>query len=109
MIAVCKLKCQFRGRTVHRGMEFDILPREVDDRVRASFVPSSGTWDDLKMPDHAPGDDAPEAPAPDAKDSLTNDELRRRLTEMGVAFKARDGHATLMELYLAQVNQTPGE
>jgi hypothetical protein len=110
--AVCKRKCQFRGRTVKPGEEFDILPREATDLVRASFVlRGEQDWDAPAAPvatENAPAATGPQS-APEDRSGLTIDELRRRLAEFGVAYKARDSRDTLMALYLAQVNQTTGE
>ena len=109
MKAICKRKCQFRGRTVKPGEEFDILPREATDLVRASFVlRGEQDWDAPAAP--VATENAPAATGPqEDRSGLTIDELRRRLAEFGVAYKARDSRDTLMALYLAQVNQTPGE
>jgi hypothetical protein len=86
MNAICKYKCFFRGRSTFPGEVFDLTPIEAkSDLVKSSFACEFDPSEALKTL------------SPDAE--LTSDEYRRRLTEMGLAFKARDDKATLAKIY----------
>jgi hypothetical protein len=87
MRAICKFKCFFRGRSTLPGESFELTPAEEKmDNVKSSFA----LTDEPKL-----------ATKPDAStiEELTAEEYRRRLTEAGVAFKARDDKATLKKLF----------
>ncbi len=95
MKATCRLKCQFRGRSVKPGETFDIKENEIDDRVKNSFTFAEP--DPVSVPSLASEPDDPDEQADKA--DLTIPELKRRLSEMGVPFKARDTRDVLEALY----------
>lgn len=97
MIATCKHKCQFRGRSVKPGEVFAITTQEINDLVKNSFTITDYAPVVQTAPEAPQGPTAPSTP-PDNVD-LTISELKRRLATMGVPFKARDTLDTLKALY----------
>lgn len=90
MKLICKHKCFFNGRSVKPGDVVDISPALAEtDLVKASFK--------------APEGDKPAEPGKPEGDELSPDEMKRRLTEWGVAFTARISKADLVKLYTTQL------
>lgn len=94
MLATCKHKCQFRGRSVKPGETLDIAEREITDQVKSSFtfdVPPPVISEKAEETD-------PAGPAKNAKIPAT--ELKRRLAERGIPFKGNASQKELEALYV---------
>lgn len=91
MQAVCRLKCFVRGRSIKPGEILDLTKAESKMDV---FVSSFTIEPDALAAAIA------KKPAPSADDELTVDELKRRLSEAGIPFKARDTKDELMAAWL---------
>lgn len=92
MLARCTHKCQFAGRSIKPGTVLEIAERDITDAVKASFA--------FDVPMKAVEPPKP-PPVATLKDELTIPELKTRLAEMGVPFKARDTRDVLEALYLS--------
>lgn len=104
MTCRCKRRIELNGRTHAVGALVDILPGDVTDRVRACFEPPAG--EDWPKPysdaNPAPAKAIAPAQTPSERDDLSLDELRRRLTGMGVAFSPSSNRNALSKLYQEQ-------
>ncbi len=100
MQAICKFKCFFRGRSTLPGEVFTLTPEEAkSDHVKSSFTIGA----DQAEP-------AAKKPSGPPKDELSDEEMKRRLAEWGVAFPAKIVHADLIKLYTSQAQaQEPGK
>jgi hypothetical protein len=85
MKALCTHKCFFRGRSIKPGEVIEITEAEAKTGIVGSSFAT----------EFDPTQAAPVKP----DNGLTAENLRLRLTEMGIAFKARDDKATLEKLY----------
>lgn len=89
---ICTFKAFFHGRTFIPGETVDMTEAEAKlDNVKSSFKPAEPAA-------------APVKPSKANKDELSDDEMKRRLMEMGVNFPSRIAHDALLKLYNDQMS-----
>lgn len=95
MIMICTRKCFFLDKSVRPGTPVDIPDTLLDtDLVKSSFRAPEGK--------EGPSAEA-KAKELDEKADLTATELKRRLDQMGVAYRGNSSREALDKLYKEQV------
>ena len=101
MIMTCHSKCFFLDRSIKPGQSIDVPEAMLDtDLVKASFAKPE-TVEAAKEAEAA-------AAASVAGAELTYDELKRRLDEIGVAYKGNASKEALKNILAAQLAAKPG-
>lgn len=95
MILICKRKCFLMGRSINPGQSMDIPENLLSaDIVRSSF----------RIPQEKEKEKAEDIARKEMERSkLAPDEIKRRLAEMGVAYRKNASPESLEKLYFEQV------
>ena len=102
MILICTKKCFLFDRSVKPGQPLDIPETMLNsDIVKSSFAKPE-TVEAAKKAEQS-------AAAIEANAELSYDELKRRLDEIGVAYKGNASKEALKNILAAQLAAKPGE